>query len=108
MVALTTHNAAVQLTPRMHSSRRFAVTKQGGAITKGRPKAPQSQKFYSDQISLPIATAVSAIRFEKPHSLSYQVRIRTRSAVHHLGLIHVEDGGMRVVVEVRRDILADP
>jgi hypothetical protein len=28
------------------------------------------------QISLPIATAVSDIRFENPHSLSYQVRIR--------------------------------
>ena len=28
------------------------------------------------QISLPIATAVSAMRFEKPHSLSYQVRMR--------------------------------
>ena len=27
------------------------------------------------QISLPIATAVSDMRFEKPHSLSYQVRI---------------------------------
>ena len=29
------------------------------------------------QISLPIATAVSAMRFEKPHSLSYQLRMRT-------------------------------
>jgi len=29
-----------------------------------------------DQISLPMATAVSDIRFEKPHSLSYQVRMR--------------------------------
>ena len=29
------------------------------------------------QISLPIATAVSDMRFEKPHSLSYHVRIRT-------------------------------
>ncbi len=29
------------------------------------------------QISLPIATAVSAMRFEKPHSLSYQDRTRT-------------------------------
>ena len=28
-------------------------------------------------MSLPIATAVSLIRFEKPHSLSYQVRMRT-------------------------------
>lgn len=28
------------------------------------------------QMSLPIATAVSDIRFEKPHSLSYHVRIR--------------------------------
>src|SRR6056297_940208 len=31
----------------------------------------------ADQISLPIATAVSAMRLEKPHSLSYQLRIRT-------------------------------
>ena len=31
-----------------------------------------------DQISLPIATAVSAIRWEKPHSLSYQDRMRTK------------------------------
>ena len=29
------------------------------------------------QISAPIATAVSDMRFEKPHSLSYQVRMRT-------------------------------
>ena len=29
------------------------------------------------QISLPMATAVSLMRFEKPHSLSYQVRMRT-------------------------------
>ena len=28
--------------------------------------------------SLPIATAVSAMRFEKPHSLSYQARMRTK------------------------------
>ena len=30
------------------------------------------------QISFPIATAVSAIRFEKPHSLSYQESTRTK------------------------------
>ncbi len=32
--------------------------------------------FSAGQISLPIATAVSAMRLEKPHSLSYQVRMR--------------------------------
>ena len=30
------------------------------------------------QISLPIATAVSAMRLEKPHSLSYQLMTETR------------------------------
>ena len=30
------------------------------------------------QISLPIATALSAMRFEKPHSLSYQDSTRTK------------------------------
>ena len=45
----------------------------------------------ADQISLPIATAVSAMRLEKPHSLSYQDITRTQRAVHHLGLVHVED-----------------
>ena len=30
-----------------------------------------------DQISLPIATAVSAMRLEKPHSLSYHAITRT-------------------------------
>ena len=58
----------------------------------------------TDQISLPIATAVSDMRFEKPHSLSYQDRIETNVAVHHLGLVHVEDGRVRVVVEVDGDV----
>ena len=44
----------------------------------------------SRQISLPIATAVSAMRLEKPHSLSYQDITRTKRAVHDLGLVHVE------------------
>ena len=49
-----------------------------------------------------MATAVSAIRLEKPHSLSYQDMTRHEGAVHDLGLVHVEDRRMRVVVEVRR------
>lgn len=44
---------------------------------KGRPeKAAFDTHCGRSQISLPIATAVSDIRFEKPHSLSYQVRMR--------------------------------
>ncbi len=31
-----------------------------------------------DQMSFAIATAVSDMRLEKPHSLSYQVRMRTK------------------------------
>ncbi len=38
--------------------------------------APGTRK--KDQISLPIATAVSAMRLEKPHSLSYQDITRTK------------------------------
>ena len=41
-------------------------------------------------MSLPIATAVSAMRLEKPHSLSYQVMTRDEIAVHHLGLVERE------------------
>ena len=37
---------------------------------------PSIRRDY--QISLPMATAVSAMRFEKPHSLSYQDSTRTR------------------------------
>ena len=36
----------------------------------------ETEQFYDNQISAPIATAVSDMRFEKPHSLSYHVRIR--------------------------------
>src|SRR6056297_274541 len=43
---------------------------------KGRTEARPSITMPENQMSLPIATAVSDIRFEKPHSLSYQVRIR--------------------------------
>src|SRR3546814_3261086 len=39
---------------------------------------PYTTLFRSCQISLPSATAVSLILLEKPHSLSYQVRIRTK------------------------------
>ena len=55
------------------------------------------------QPSLPIASATSAIRVEKPHSLSYQDSTRTRLAVDHLGLRqgHGRRGGD--VVEVDRD-----
>ena len=46
-----------------------------GVGKKGARKRPKILIFKEDQISLPIATAVSAMRLEKPHSLSYQVRI---------------------------------
>src|SRR5437899_1365956 len=43
------------------------------------PRRPQREECSSqrDQISLPIATAVSIIRLEKPHSLSYHDITRT-------------------------------
>src|SRR5262249_20945138 len=42
-----------------------------------RKKSGHVRSGESDQISLPIATAVSAMRLEKPHSLSYQDITRT-------------------------------
>src|SRR5210317_568684 len=42
-------------------------------ILIGPPKAGQISSYRY----LPIATAVSAMRLENPHSLSYQLRIRT-------------------------------
>jgi len=54
--------------------------------------------------SFPIATAVSDMRLEKPHSLSYHAITRTSVPFSHLGLVHVEGGRVRVVVEVDRDI----
>ena len=57
-----------------------------------------------DQISFAIATAVSAMRFEKPHSLSYQATTRTNVPSDHLGLVHVERRRVRIVVEVDRDV----
>ena len=76
-----------------------SVAGRSGGVRRAIRRSPDRQ------ISLPMATAVSAMRFEKPHSLSYQVRTRHEGAVHHLGLVHVEDRGVRVVVEVRRDEL---
>ena len=39
---------------------------------------PNGFPLGQDQINFPMATAVSDIRFEKPHSLSYQLRIETK------------------------------
>ena len=50
------------------------------------------------------ATAVSDMRFEKPHSLSYQDEDPHEGAVDDLGLVEVEDRRTRVVVEVDRDV----
>ena len=44
---------------------------------KKRMAADVSPGHYGIYSSLPIATAVSLMRFEKPHSLSYQARTRT-------------------------------
>ncbi len=45
---------------------------------KGGASGPMPQAFSRrPQSSLPIATAVSAMRLEKPHSLSYQESTRT-------------------------------
>ena len=67
-------------------------------------RAPQVAAIAADQMILAIATAVSAMRLEKPHSLSYQDRMRTKRAVHHLGLVQVEGRRVGVVVEVDRDV----
>src|SRR3546814_1967828 len=52
--------------------------------------------FHSDQSSLAIAPAVSTMRFEKPHSLSYQDTTRTSlpssTAVSRLST--VDDAGL--------------
>ncbi len=55
------------------------------------------------QPSLPIATATSPMRLEKPHSLSYQVMTRTKAPSITCGLRQVEGRARRVVVEVHRD-----
>ena len=43
-----------------------------------RVEVPSLLLPFRGQSSLPIATAVSAMRLEKPHSLSYQVMIETK------------------------------
>jgi hypothetical protein len=68
---------------------RFQPARAG--VRSARTRATRPPTETKSRISLPIATAVSAMRFEKPHSLSYQDRIEHEVAVHHLGLVHVED-----------------
>jgi len=49
-----------------------------GEKEKGHPVwVPFRHGLVTDQSSLPMATAVSAMRLEKPHSLSYHARMRT-------------------------------
>ena len=60
---------------RLSSPEKKVVQKQN-ARHVGR--ALSIQTGSSVQISLPSATAVSFMRLEKPHSLSYQVRMRTK------------------------------
>lgn len=50
---------------------------QGQRATRVRPPTEAEAGEFA-QISLPMATAVSAMRFEKPHSLSYQDRTRQK------------------------------
>ncbi len=62
--------------PGRPSNRHVFSTLPDATAFQGWPRnaaAPQAAR----QISLPIATAVSAMRFEKPHSLSYHDRMRT-------------------------------
>ena len=49
------------------------------------------------------ASVVSSMRFEKPHSLSYQAHDLHERAVDHLGQRRVVDRRARIVVEVDRD-----
>ncbi len=62
------------------SEKRDIKRKKDGQFPTRLPKpctALVREGSKADQISLPIATAVSAMRLEKPHSLSYQLRMRT-------------------------------
>ena len=63
------------------------------------------EENLATQISFAIATAVSTMRFEKPHSLSYQESTRTKLAVDHLGLVELESTN-GIVIEVDRDLAA--
>ena|GEM_PF-3081780 len=49
-----------------------------GHAKTGALRRPFARPEGAVQISLPIATAVSAIRFEKPHSLSYHDSTETK------------------------------
>ena len=49
----------------------------GSTPPEGRPRRRAPAGAARDQISFAMATAVSLMRFEKPHSLSYQDMTRT-------------------------------
>lgn len=61
----STHDESRQALKRHLKRKRLPEILTGGVATG-----------FAAQISLPMATAVSDMRFEKPHSLSYQVRMR--------------------------------
>ena len=55
------------------------------------------------QPSLAIAAAVSTMRFEKPHSLSYQLTHPDQLAFEHRGFEAVDGRALRRVDDVDRD-----
>src|SRR3546814_7751536 len=59
----------------------FAIPARAGihehSLCSSTPAFAGVTLFHSDQSSLAIAPAVSTMRFEKPHSLSYQATTRT-------------------------------
>ena len=70
---------------------------QDPLVAQVRVRQPQDLHDTFDQ-----ATVVSIMRFEKPHSLSYQAQTFTRLPSTTLVSVRVEYRRMRVVVEVHR------
>ena len=72
------HGSRLPSFPRFQPLPLCHARESGHPVARARLRLPAFAGVTSwPQISLAIATAVSAIRFEKPHSLSYQDRTRT-------------------------------
>src|SRR5213076_3509397 len=69
------------LGPSFETPRCARLLRMRGLEYGPRPEEPAGGRRlegrHKDQSSFPIATAVSAMRLEKPHSLSYQATMRT-------------------------------
>ena len=92
-------SAGTQATKRLgHSIRERWIGPHLPAAKEWRPEPPfvAGRDEAAAQMSLPIAEAVSAMRLEKPHSLSYQDMTRTKlpSITLVWSSAKVEDAGL--------------